>query len=358
MKRNVMKAAAILVLFAMVFSFAACGQKELLVRFVDGQGNDLDLAAIMGSAGNNGGAAPADSGTPAAPAASPAPAADTPAVTQAPANNDAPAATQAPANDTPAAPAADTPAETQAPAQNDTPAAPEAPAATEAPAAADDGLPHDNAGILALYTEVVNQFKVDSPEWNKVEYQEITNANLGTVANTVLNLAAGFMTTEDKARSNPDFHTKGDSMHNNTPIPRNDKGCLLTDASVIKSASCTNNGDGTATIEITLIDELNPEPAAEDAATAPSYTGAMFAPMAKADIDKELAGIPGLTVNGFTLTYTDCTTTVTFNTTDKHISDWHYIMNVDITADAKLFIATIKGSARLIDRMEYFNIKY
>ncbi|MCR5041886.1 MAG: hypothetical protein K6C36_07320 [Clostridia bacterium] len=354
MKRSIVRASAVLIVFAMMLSFAACGQQELLVRFVDGSGNDLDLGAILGSAAANQGSAanvPADTGTntgtnTAPPAATAAP--DTPAATAAPSGDTAPAATAAPSNDT-------TPAATAAPSGDDTPAAP----ATEAPATEAPAAPSaDYGAILSTYKSVVDQFKVDSPEWYKIEYQEITNANLGAVLNRVLDLAAGYMTTEEDARADPTHHLPGESMHGNTPIPHNDSGCLLTDPTPIKYATQTDNGDGTTTITICLNDELNPEPPADDSPTSPSYIGAMFAPMAKSTIDEELAKIPGLSVNSFSLNYTDCETTITFNNSDHHMVSWKYIMNVDITADAKLLVFPIQGSARLIDRMEYWDIKY
>ena len=122
--------------------------------------------------------------------------------------------------------------------------------------------------------------KAAKPAYRLIEYQTLPeeHRNLGTIANAVMGIAEGMITTREKADSDPSVHNQGDDP-NNLPIKGNAKGCLLTDASKIKSASCKDNGDGTATIVITLIDEDDPRPVADGATSASNYTSAMFFPM-------------------------------------------------------------------------------
>ncbi|MBQ7689295.1 MAG: hypothetical protein IJT27_08780 [Clostridia bacterium] len=342
MKKNIVRVLSLLLCAAMLIGCAACTQ-TINVRFVDKDGNDLNLGGAVNTNTTPAGETPASQAP-----ASETPASETPA-SQAP-TGETPAS-QAPASETPASqvPASETPA-SQAPAS-------EAPA-SQAPAAS-TALPTDNAGILALYTELVNTFKASSPGYTKLEYQALPAEyrNFGGLANAIIGIAEGLVTSKDKATPEP--HAQGDADVHNIPILNNAKGCLLTDASKIKSASCKDNGDGTATLVITLIDEDDPVPASKDATTCSSYTGAVFMPMSKSGIDETVAKFSAVAkVNSLVLTYTDCTVTAVFKIADKKLTSLTYVMPVEIKANAKVVLSTIDGSARLIDTMEITGISY
>ena len=321
MKKTVLRVLALALTAAMLFACAACSQ-TILVRFVDKDGNDLDFSALAPAGGT---------------AVTPAPAADT---------------TAAPAADTTAAPATETPA-----ADSGEAAAP----AAETPAAADTGaLPTDNAGILTLYTKLVDDMKAAKPAYRLIEYQTLPeeHRNLGTIANAVMGIAEGMITTREKADADPSVHNQGDDP-NNLPIKGNAKGCLLTDASKIKSASCKDNGDGTATLVITLIDEDDPRPVADGATSANNYTSAMFFPMDQAGIDNIVDKFKAVvTMNSLVLTYTECTVTIVFDTASQKIKTATYVEPVDIKVDGKAVFIPISGSARLIDTIEVTEIAY
>ena len=319
MKKTVLKVLSLTLAIVMLFACASCSQ-TILVRFVDKDGNDIQLPAI--AAGGN----------------SVAPAPDT---------------TTAPAADTTAAPAADT---TAAPAADSGDAAP----ADATPAADTGALPTDNAGILSLYTKLVDEIKAAKPAYRLIEYQTLPeeHRNLGTIANAVMGIAEGMITTREKADSDPSVHNQGDDP-NNLPIKGNAKGCLLTDASKIKSASCKDNGDGTATIVITLIDEDDPRPVADGATSASNYTSAMFFPMDQAGIDNIVDKFKAVvTMNSLVLTYTDCTATIVFDKASQKIKTATYVEPVDIKVDGKAVFIPISGSARLIDTIEVTEIAY
>lgn len=322
MKKTVLRVLCLALTVIMLFACASCTQ-TILVRFVDKDGNDLDLSAI----------APAGSS-----AVTPAPAADT-----------TPAAT--PAADTTAAPSSDAAPADSAATADTTPAA--APADTGA-------LPTDNAGILTLYTKLVDEMKAAKPAYKKVEYQTLPeeHRNLGTVANAVMGIAEGMITSKEKAEQEASIHNQGDNP-DNIPIKDNAKGCLLTDASKIKTASCKDNGDGTATLVITLVDEDNPKPVDAGATSSQYHTSAMFFPMDQAGIDNIVEKFKAVvTMNSLTLTYTECTVTCVFDTASQKIKTLTYVEPVDIKVDGKAVFIPINGSARLVDTMEITGIAY
>ena len=322
MKKTVLRVLCLALTVIMLFACASCTQ-TILVRFVDKDGNDLDLSAI----------APAGSS-----AVTPAPAADT-----------TPAAT--PAADTTAAPSSDAAPADSAATADTTPAA--APADTGA-------LPTDNAGILTLYTKLVDEMKAAKPAYKKVEYQTLPeeHRNLGTVANAVMGIAEGMITSKEKAEADPSIHNQGDDP-NNIPIKDNAKGCLLTDAGKIKTASCKDNGDGTATLVITLVDEDNPKPVDAGATSSQYHTSAMFFPMDQAGIDNIVEKFKAVvTMNSLTLTYTECTVTCVFDTASQKVKTLTYVEPVDIKVDGKAVFIPINGSARLVDTMEITGIAY
>ena len=324
MKKNAVRILALALTAVMLIACASCSQ-TLLVRFVDKDGNDIQLPAIGVGGGS---AAPVADTQPAAPATQPA----------------APADTQ-PASD--AAPAADSGSDAAAPAD-------------AAPAADTGALPTDNAGILTLYTKLVDEMKAAKPAYRRIEYQDLPeeHRNLGTVANAVMGIANGMITTKEKVEADPSIHNQGDDP-NNIPIRDNPKGCLLTDASKIKSASCKDNGDGTATLVITLVDEDNPKPVEGGATTSQYHTSAMFFPMDQAGIDNIVDKFKAVvTMNSLVLTYTDCTVTCVFDTVTQKIKTLTYVEPVDIKVDGKAVFIPINGSARLVDTMEITEIAY
>lgn len=323
MKKTVLRVLCLALTVIMLFACASCTQ-TILVRFVDKDGNDLDLSAIAPAGSSAVTPAPAADTTPAA-----APAADT---TAAPSSDAAPADSAAPADTTPAAAPADTGA-----------------------------LPTDNAGILTLYTKLVDEMKAGKPAFRKIEWQELPeeHRNLGSVANAVMGIANGMLTTKEKAEAEATVHSQGEDGNGSLPIKDNEKGCLLTDASKIKTATCKDNGDGTATIVITLVDEDNPKPAEGGATSTPYHTSAMFFPMDQAGIDNIVDKFKAVvTMNSLTLTYTECTVTCVFDTASQKVKTLTYVEPVDIKVDGKAVFIPINGSARLVDTMQITEIAY
>lgn len=228
--------------------------------------------------------------------------------------------------------------------------------ATTAPTtekADDSALPQGNEAILTKYTELVNKAKTDAPGYTKVEYQEIPSDKAqfeGSLFNKILPIASNFFTDEETARANAEPKAKGDSMEW-FPIYHNTKGCLLTDASAIENATCTELPDGNVKISIELKDEINCEPAGE-AATWDSAIGSMFTPIKMADVRNTLETDPAVKFIvknvDFELKYHDCVLDLVYNPANDQIVSLDQYMHILITIkDGTLLGMSAKGTAIL-----------
>lgn len=282
------------------------------------------------------------------------------------------AQTNSPAPQTEATTAAPTAAPQTAPAES-SPAAESNPAA-EAPAAPSTDAPKTNEEIVKKYTEVLNKMKQDQPGYTKKEYQALPEEyrNFSSAVNTVLKFGEAYMVKEDDPKAivtatKGEMYTSDDGktmprINHELPICNTDKGSVLTDYSCVKTASCTDNPDGTRTLRFELNDEKNPEPTPADTCIPQSYHGAVMMPASMNDINTEVnkvvSKIPGVTVNNFELTYTCSTFEVTYDPTNDHVTSIIQHINVDIAANAKVAFSTIDGTARLTNDMSVYDINY
>ena len=237
-------------------------------------------------------------------------------------------------------------------------------ATTDATQSADNGgstVTKTNKEVLEIYTNLMNKAKKDKPGYKKVEYQELPSdaqnrvitegeGLIGTLLNLVDKL--DIMTTKETAEADPEIVEKGGDMRW-FPVYKCEKGCYLTDVNAIKETKYEDLGNGKARITIILKDEKNPEPMAEGATSSPSFTGAMFSPLSKADIDNTLnGGVVSAVVKDITynLTYHDCKAVVEYDTKTNQIIKLEQYMNVAINANAKVI-----GSKINIEKQELFN---
>ena len=245
--------------------------------------------------------------------------------------------------------------------------------AADAPSASADA-PKTNEEIVKKYTEVLNKMKQDQPGYTKKEYQALPEEyrNFSSVVNSVLKFGEAYMTKEDSPNAvvtatKGEMYTAEDGttmprINHELPICNTDKGSVLTDYSCVKTASCTDNADGTRTLRFELNDEKNPEPTPADTCVPQSYHGAVMMPASMKDIntevDKVVSKLPGVTVNNFELTYRDSTFEVTYDPTNDHVIKIVHHINVDIAANAKVAFSTIDGTARLTNDMSVYDINY
>lgn len=238
---------------------------------------------------------------------------------------------------------------------------------TAAPAtdkADENALPQGNEAILAKYSEVLNNAKTSKPAFKKVEWQAIPEEKAqfeGTVFNKILPLASNFFKTEEDAKASPEYMEKGGTMEW-FPIYHNEKGCMLTDVSAIKNATCTELPDGNVKIVIELNDELNSEPP-KSSPTCDSYVGSMFTPIEMAEVRTTLTTDPTIKFIikdvDFDLTYYDCVAELTYNPETNQIVELDQFMHIDINIkNGSLLGMSAKGKAVLDNYMYLSDFQY
>ncbi len=264
---------------------------------------------------------------------------------------------------TPTQAATQAPATTQPPVVTETPSGESTTAAAEPTTAAstENALPSTPAEILAKYTQVMDKAKSEGPAHKKVEYQVIPEDKVnfeGGVFNKILPLASLFFTTEEDARANPEIREKGNDMYW-FPVYKVEKGCLLTDASKIKSANCTKQADGNVKITIVLNDEDNPEPPPEGATSCDNAVGSLFTPIILADVHNTLKNDSAVKFVvkdiDFDLTYYDCTAELIYNPENDQIVSLDHYMHILIKINSgKVFGLSAVGTA-VLDNYLYFS---
>lgn len=232
---------------------------------------------------------------------------------------------------------------------------------TEAPSA--DGVMTDTKEIIDKYTLLVNKFKQSKPAYKKKEFQSLPEEfrNLGTAGNVVLDIAAGYMVTEDECEELVRAAGSED-IRWDMPIHDSEVGCLLTDYDAVEWAKCEDLGDGTYKISFSLKEEMNAEPTPADTLVPVSKHGAVMQPLSRKSITDEVekitSKVPGLGINDFSLGYRECEFSCIYNPdTDEVKSITHHIV-IDINADIQLFVANIAGSARLYNEMLIYDITW
>lgn len=225
------------------------------------------------------------------------------------------------------------------------------------------GNPTGNKEIIEQYTLLVNKFKQEKPSYKKKEFQALPEEfrNLGTAGNLVLDIASGYMTTEEESQE----IVRGagaEEIKNDMPIHNSEVGCLLTNYDAVEWAKCEDVGDGTKKISFSLKEEMNCEPTPGDTLVPVSNHGAVMQPLSRQsildEVEKITSKVPGLNVNDFSLGYRECEFSCIYNPeTNQVLSITHHTV-IDINADIQLFVANIAGSARLYNDMLIYDITW
>lgn len=222
-------------------------------------------------------------------------------------------------------------------------------------------VPSTAEEILAKYTLVVDKAKTEKPAHKKVEYQAIPEDKVnfeGGVFDKILPIASNFFVTEEKARANPEIREKGNDMYW-FPIYRVQKGCMLTDVSKIKSATCTALPDGNNKIVIVLNDEVNSEPPAEGATTCESAVGSLFTPIQRAEVVYTLENDKAVKFLikdiDFSLTYYDCTAELVYNPETNEIVSLDQYMHILIKINSGKVIGLNAAGTAVLDNYMYLS---
>ena len=321
MNKNLKRIAALLLAIAMIASFAACKK--------DKNNNDTTAA---GDTAVNGEVVSDESTEPGSEAASGDTAVETEIVTDKEGH---------------------TVIETKAPADNS--------------AKPSNGKPESYAEILAAYRDVLNLAKSSKVGYEKSEWQTLPKDKRnfdGFVINAALPVAELFMTSEKDAKGKKhENNPKGTDMKWFPIYQHPTKGCTLTDVSKIKSAKCEVLSNGNYKITIVLKADINPEPCdPKTGVISKGFTGTMFSPLAKADIDNTLQNDPNVTKVvkdvEYSLKYYDCTAVLTYNPKNNHMVALNQYMHVLITGSGKVLGSKFNGSAVLDNFLEISNVKY
>jgi hypothetical protein len=214
-------------------------------------------------------------------------------------------------------------------------------------------LPVTNTQILAAYTTVMDKAKADKPAYHRIYFQTLpadTRKVTGGGINLILKLAAFFMTSEEKARKDPEINEKNSEMKM-FPVANCDKGCLLTNVNAIRSANFVKLANGNYKIIIILKDEMNSEPY-KSGNTAPSNVGSMFYPLSKSIIDNTLTNdskVSWAVSNvSYSLKYYDSTAVLEYNpNTNQIVTLEQYLHTFIMVKSAKVLLSNISGSAVL-----------
>lgn len=331
MKKNILRIVSLVIVATMVFAFCSCKQ-EVLVRFVDKDGNDINIGALTGgnSAGNNDATeAPSDN------SGDETPATEAPA-TEAPADN---SGSETPATEAPA---------TQAPSDNKGDTTPTAAPATKAPTG--NSAPTGKENVFNFYKEAVAKVKGGAAGYTKREWQAISKLNLtgiGAVDNAIVKVAGNYMTKEDAAE-NQVCEKGSDKAKDRFPA------CTLTDLSKVKSATCAVQSNGNYKITIIMVDEDTPKKSG-------NFLGKVTNSILYwEDIDAELKKIDIIkSYNNIHVIYKGYKIEAEITPAGKFVSMSH-LGNVDIKiGEAKVLVATLKNKSGHLDNFcKYTNFKY
>ena len=219
MKKNALRVIALVLVAGMLFAFASCTQ-EIHVRFVDKDGNDVDISGLIAAAPSGG----------------------QQTQTQTPVQENTTAAQQTPSTE----------ATTAAPSTEATTAAPSTEATTAAPSTGNT-MPATTQEITDFYKKGVADIKAGNAGYTKKEWQNVDNVNVGpaVVNNAITGVLGNFMTTE--AEAGEQINDKGSD-----DAKRRITEWTLTDLSKVKSATCVADGSNYK-ITIIMQDEDTPK---------------------------------------------------------------------------------------------------
>ena len=297
MKKNALRVIALVLVAGMLFAFASCTQ-EIHVRFVDKDGNDIDISGLVSSVPSNG------------------------EQTQTPVQQENTTAASQQSEATTAAPQGGSETTTAAPqgGSETTTAAPQS----------GNKMPATTAEITAFYKKGVDDIKAGKAGYIKKEWQNVDAVNIGAapVNSAVTKVLGNFMTVEADA-DEQDCPKGSDEAKNRIAA------WTLTDLSKVKSATCVADGSNYK-ITIIMHDEDTPK---KQGSVLGQVTGAL---LYWEDIEKTLTEDPTVTkiltgFSGIHVIYKGYKIEATMTPDGKFIS-------IDHTADVDIII----GEAKII----------
>ena len=309
MKKNALRVIALVLVAGMLFAFASCTQ-EIHVRFVDKDGNDIDISGLVG-----------------------APVGGEQTQTQTPSAEQTTAAPQGGSETTTAAPQGGSETTTAAQQQG-------------------NKMPATTAEITAFYKKGVDDIKAGKAGYIKKEWQNVDAVNIGAafINDAVTKVLGSFMTVEADAEEQ-DCPKGSDEAKNRIAA------WTLTDLSKVKSATCVADGSNYK-ITIIMHDEDTPK---KQGSVLGQVTGAL---LYWEDIEKTLTEDPTVTkiltgFSGIHVIYKGYKIEATMTPDGKFIS-------IDHTADVDIIIGEAKilgipltdKSGHMWNYCKFYSFKY
>ena len=323
MKKNAFRVIALALVAAMLFAFASCTQ-EIHVRFVDKDGNDIDISGLTGGIQNVVNTNPGQTNTPAVE--------NTTAAQQTPSTETTTAAQQTPSTET-------------------TTAAPSTETTTAAPSTS-NGMPTTTAEIVAMYKKGVDDVKAGAAGYTKKEWQNVDNVNIGgsAVNSAVTSVLGSFMTVE--ADATEQINAKGSE-----DADRRIAAWTLTDLSQVASATCVQDGSNYK-LTIIMKDEDTPK---KSGSVLGQVTGAL---LYWEDIEETLTNDPTVTkiltsFSGIHVLYKGYKIEAVMTPDGKLVSIDH-TADVDIIiGQAKILVFNIENkSGHMWNYCKFYNFTY
>lgn len=320
MKKNALRVIALVLVAGMLFAFASCTQ-EIHVRFVDKDGNDIDISGLVGSpvgGGQTQTPAPAPEQTTAAPAPTP---------------EQTTAAQQTPSTET-------------------TTAAQQGGETTTAAQQQGNKMPATTQEITDFYKKGVDDIKAGKAGYTKKEWQNVDAVNIGAapVNSAVTKVLGNFMTVEADAEEQVNAIGSDDAK-------RRIAAWTLTDLTKVKSATCVADGSNYK-ITIIMHDEDTPK---KQGSVLGQVTGAL---LYWEDIETTLTSDPTVTkiltgFSGIHVIYKGYKIEATMTPDGKFISINH-TADVDIIiGEAKIIGIPLKDkSGHMWNYCKFYDFKY
>ena len=300
MKKNALRVIALVLVAGMLFAFASCTQ-EIHVRFVDKDGNDINIGGLVGTVPSGGEQTQQQTQT------------------QTPPAEQTTAAQQTPSTET-------TTAAQQTPSTETTTAA----SSGDQSGTATNKMPATTQEITDFYKKGVADIKAGKAGYTKKEWQNVDAVNIGAapVNSAVTKVLGNFMTVEADAEEQVNAIGSDDAK-------RRIAEWTLTDLSKVKSATCVADGSNYK-ITIIMHDEDTPK---KNGSVLGQVTGAL---LYWEDIETTLTSDPTVTkiltgFSGIHVIYKGYKIEATMTPDGKFIS-------IDHTADVDIII----GEAKII----------
>ena len=321
MKKNALRVIALVLVAGMLFAFASCTQ-EIHVRFVDKDGNDVNISGLVGTVPSGGEQtpAPAPEQTTAAPAPTPE---QTTAAQQTPSTETTTAAQQTPSTET-----------------------------TTAAQQQGNKMPATTKEITDFYKKAVDDVRAGAAGYTKKEWQNVDSVNIGgdTVNKAVTSVLGNFMTVEADAQEQINAKGSEDATRRIAPW-------TLTDLSQVASATCVQDGSNYK-ITIIMKDEDTPK---KQGSVLGQVTGAL---LYWEDIEKTLTEDPTVTkiltgFSGIHVIYKGYKIEAVMTPDGKIVSIDH-TADVDIIiGQAKILVFNIENkSGHMWNYCKFYDFKY